>query len=52
MKKTYSLFFIFLIFPLFVCSQTLDEKLKDIDAYANTVMARSISLITISGFMN
>lgn len=39
MKKFYSLLFIFVVFPLFVYSQTLDEKLKEIDAYSNIVMA-------------
>lgn len=38
MKKLYSLLLIFIVFPLFVYAQTLDEKLKEIDDYANTVM--------------
>ncbi|MEJ7848790.1 MAG: serine hydrolase [Pyrinomonadaceae bacterium] len=38
MKKTYCSILILLVLPLFVYSQTLDEKLKEIDAYANTVM--------------
>lgn len=39
MKKTYCLFWILVIFPLFVYAQTLDDKLKEIDAYAGSVMA-------------
>lgn len=38
MKKIISLFAILFVFPLFVYCQTLDEKLKEIDDYANTVM--------------
>lgn len=39
MKKFHIFLFIFIVFPLFVYAQTLDEKLKEIDAYANIVMA-------------
>src|SRR6476661_1850237 len=38
MRKLYSIFFVLLIFPAFVGAQSLDDKLKEIDAYANTVM--------------
>src|SRR3982751_1347140 len=38
MKKTARLLLLLFVFPLFVYSQTLDDKLKEIDAYANTVM--------------
>ena len=38
MRKIISLFALLFVFQLFVYSQTLDEKLKEIDAYANTVM--------------
>src|SRR5215210_1581739 len=38
MKKNISLFILIFVFPLFVYGQTLDEKLKEIDDYANTVM--------------
>lgn len=38
MKKTRAILFLFLVFPLFVSAQTLDEKVKEIDAYANTVL--------------
>jgi CubicO group peptidase (beta-lactamase class C family) len=38
MRKLTILFLIF-VSPLFVYSQSLDEKLKEIDAYANTVIA-------------
>lgn len=37
MKKTISLLAILFVFQLLVYSQTLDEKLKEIDDYANTV---------------
>ncbi len=38
MKKITSLFALLFVLPLFVYAQTLDERLKEIDAYANTVM--------------
>ena len=38
MKKTKFVLFLLFVFPLFVHAQTLDYKLKEIDAYANTVM--------------
>ncbi len=39
MKKLISLFIFIFAFQLCLFSQTLDEKLKEIDAYANTVIA-------------
>ena len=39
MKKSRAFIFILLVFPFLVSAQTLDEKLKEIDTYANTVMA-------------
>lgn len=39
MKKLYSLLLILIVLPLFVYAQTLDEKLKEIDAYAEKVRA-------------
>jgi CubicO group peptidase (beta-lactamase class C family) len=39
MKKISIIFVLLFVFPLFVYTQTLDEKLKEIDDYANTVMA-------------
>src|SRR5687767_9766324 len=39
MKKITSLFVFLFIFQLVVSSQTLDEKLKEIDAYANSVIS-------------
>lgn len=38
MKRTLSFVFILTVFPLFVYTQTLEGKLKEIDAYAQTVM--------------
>ncbi|MGQ0540275.1 MAG: serine hydrolase [Blastocatellia bacterium] len=38
MKKFTTLIFVLFVFPLFVFTQTLDEKLKEIDAYAQKVM--------------
>ncbi len=38
MKKITIIFALLFVFPLFVYSQTLDEKLKEIDDYANSVM--------------
>ena len=38
MRKISIIFALFFVFPLFVYGQTLDEKLKEIDDYANTVM--------------
>ncbi|MBC7899566.1 MAG: serine hydrolase [Saprospiraceae bacterium] len=38
MKRICSLLLVFIVFPLFVYAQTLDERLKEIDAYAGTVM--------------
>ncbi|MFN0280048.1 MAG: serine hydrolase [Pyrinomonadaceae bacterium] len=38
MRKNISLFIFILVFPLFVYGQTLDEKLREIDDYANNVM--------------
>ncbi len=37
MKKVTAFLTFLLVFPLFIYGQTLDEKLKEIDAYANTV---------------
>jgi CubicO group peptidase (beta-lactamase class C family) len=39
MKKTSALLFVLLFCQLFVPAQTLDEKLKEIDDYANTVLS-------------
>jgi CubicO group peptidase (beta-lactamase class C family) len=39
MKKVSRILLLLLVLPVFVISQTLDEKLKEIDDYANTVMA-------------
>ena len=42
MKNNYlrfSLLFILLVFPVFVFAQSLDEKLKEIDAYAEKTRA-------------
>ena len=39
MKKSNTLFLLLFLLPLFASAQTLDEKLKEIDDYANTVMA-------------
>ncbi len=38
MKNIRILFLLLFVFPLFVSAQSLDDKLKEIDAYANTVM--------------
>ncbi len=38
MKRSISLLVLLFVFPLFVYGQTLDEKLKQVDAYAQTVM--------------
>lgn len=38
MKKLTIIFTLLFVFPLFIHAQTLDEKLKDIDTFANTVM--------------
>ena len=38
MKKLSVLFLLFVVFPAFVLAQTLDEKLREIDAYAEQVM--------------
>ena len=38
MKISRAFIFIVLAFPLFVAAQTLDEKLKEIDDYANQVV--------------
>jgi CubicO group peptidase (beta-lactamase class C family) len=38
MRKINIIFALLFVFPLFVYGQTLDEKLKEIDDYANTVM--------------
>ena len=38
MKRIQALFLVLLFLPLFVHPQTLDDKLKDIDTYADTVM--------------
>jgi CubicO group peptidase (beta-lactamase class C family) len=38
MKKLNTLILVFLFFPLFVGGQSLDDKLKEIDEYANTVI--------------
>ena len=51
MRKFNALALILLILPIFVAAQTLDEKLKEIDAYATTVIDtwkdKSLSLIHI-----
>src|SRR5688500_12944152 len=39
MRKTTAFFLLFFVFQLVVGSQTLDDKLKEIDAYANNVIA-------------
>ncbi|HKX83647.1 MAG TPA: serine hydrolase domain-containing protein, partial [Pyrinomonadaceae bacterium] len=39
MKRISALIFAVLVCPLFVLSQTIDEKLKEIDDYANTVIS-------------
>ena len=39
MKKLNILVIVLLFFPIFAFSQTLDEKLKEIDDYANTVIS-------------
>src|SRR5688500_1199351 len=39
MKKTFSAFFILLIFVFVLGAQTLEERLTEIDAYAQKVMA-------------
>src|SRR5829696_9042185 len=39
MKKISAIFVFIFVFQLFVFSQTLDERLKEIDDYANTVLA-------------
>ena len=39
MKKLRAFIFVLFVFPFFVHAQTLDEKLKEIDDYANTVMS-------------
>jgi CubicO group peptidase (beta-lactamase class C family) len=38
MRKLSAIFALLFVFPLFVYAQTLDEKLKEIDDYANQVM--------------
>ncbi|MFN2411610.1 MAG: serine hydrolase domain-containing protein, partial [Pyrinomonadaceae bacterium] len=38
MKKTIGIFTFIFVFQLFVYAQTFDDKLKEIDAYAQTVM--------------
>ncbi len=38
MKRAFSIFALLFVFHLFVYTQTLDEKLREIDDYANTVM--------------
>src|SRR6185369_14864002 len=38
MKQLSVLFLLFVVFPAFVLAQTLDEKLREIDAYAEQVM--------------
>src|SRR6476620_2608892 len=38
MKRSFVLFLVLFFIPLYVQTQTLDEKLRDIDAYAQTVM--------------
>src|SRR6187455_2382823 len=38
MKRLNAFVLILIVFPVLVLSQTLDEKLAEIDAYANTVM--------------
>lgn len=39
MRKSISLLLLLFVFPLFVYSQTLEQKISKIDAYANQVMA-------------
>ncbi len=39
MRRTYLFLFIFLLFTAFVHAQTLDERIKEIDNYANSVLA-------------
>ncbi len=39
MKRLKTLFLLLFVFPLFVGAQTLDDKLKEIDDYANTVIS-------------
>ncbi len=39
MRKFTGIFALIFLFQLFVFGQTLDEKLKEIDDYANTVMS-------------
>nr|MBP6214405.1 beta-lactamase family protein [Pyrinomonadaceae bacterium] len=39
MKKFNIILLLLIVFPLFVNAQTLDEKLKEIDDYANTVIS-------------
>ena len=36
-RKIYSLLFVLFIFPVFVFGQTLEQKLSEIDAYAEKV---------------
>lgn len=38
MKRSFTLTLVLLFLPLFVYSQTLDEKLSEVDSYAQTVM--------------
>ena len=38
MKRSFALLFVFLFVPVFVHAQSLEEKLRDIDSYAQTVM--------------
>jgi CubicO group peptidase (beta-lactamase class C family) len=38
MKRPFALIFVLLFLPLYVFTQTLDEKIRDIDTYAQTVM--------------
>jgi CubicO group peptidase (beta-lactamase class C family) len=38
MRKIRGFIFVLFVFPLFVYGQSLDEELKEIDSYANTVM--------------
>ena len=38
MKKLANLLLVILVFSAFVQAQAIDEKIKEIDAYANTVM--------------
>lgn len=40
MKSIFAFVFILTVFPLFVYAQTLDEKLAEIDAYAQTVIGQ------------